>query len=156
MAETAQAGRNGIADLAAAEDFVRFFAEGWAKPKPDGFLSHFLPRIHPEGRFEQPTIPAATGPAEWERGFRELLEVFPDYLVEVDDWAARGDVVFIRITHMPQGRGGPSWRGVDRIVLEDGLIRERIAYFDSAETLPAALRMPRIWPKLLRWTLARR
>lgn len=156
MIETTSASRNGIADLAAAEDFVRFFAEGWAKPKPEGFLTHFLPRIHPGARFEQPTIPSATGPAEWEQGFREVFELFPDYLVTVDDWAARGDVVFIRITHMPRGRGGPSWQGVDRIVLEDGLIRERVAYFDSAETLPAALRMPRAWPRLLRWSLARR
>lgn len=139
-----------------AEEFVRFFAEGWAKPKPDGFLSHFLPRVHPEGWFEQPTIPAARGPSEFERRFRELFALLPDYEVAVDDWAARGDVVFIRITHMPRGRGGPSWQGVDRLVLEDGLMRERIAYFDSADTLPAALRMPRAWPKLLRWALAGR
>jgi predicted SnoaL-like aldol condensation-catalyzing enzyme len=156
MVETTGASRNGIADLAAAEDFVRFFGEGWAKPKPEGFLSHFLPRVHPEARLDQPTIPPATGPADFERSFRELFALFPDYLVTVDDWAARGEVVFIHVTHAPTGPGGASWQGVDRIVLEDGLIRERLAYFDSAETLPAALRTPRAWPQLLRWTLARR
>jgi SnoaL-like domain len=156
VAETKSPARNGIADLAAAEDFVRFFAEGWGKPKPEGFLSHFLPRVHPEGRFDQPTIPAASGPPEFEQSFRELFALFPEYLVTVDDWAARGDVVFIRITHRPTGTGGASWQGVDRIVLADGLIRERVAYFDSAETLPAALRAPRAWPQLLRWMLARR
>lgn len=155
MTETAQARRNGIADLAAAEDFVRFFGEGWAKPKPGGFLDHFLARVHPDARFDQPTIPAARGPGEFELRFRELFSLFPGYLVTVDDWAARGDVVFIRVTHLPSGPGGPSWRGVDRIVLEDGRIRERIAYFDSAETLPEALRTPRAWPQLLRWTLGR-
>jgi SnoaL-like domain len=138
-----------------AEEFVGFFAEGWAKPKPDGFLAHFLPRVHPEGRFTQPSVPTARGPAEFERRFRELFALFPDYLVTVDDWAARGEVAFIRITHMPRGAGGPSWQGVDRVVIEDGLLRERMAYFDSAETLPAAIRMPRAWPQLVRWALGR-
>jgi hypothetical protein len=156
MAETAHVPRNGIADLAAAEDFVRFFAQGWEKPKPEAFLTHFLARVHPEARFEQPTMPVGHGTAGFERGFRELFELFPDYLVTVEGWAARGEVVVIRITHWPTGAGGPSWQGVDWITLEDGLIRERIAYFDSAATLPAALRAPRTWPQLLRWTLSRR
>jgi hypothetical protein len=149
--------QNGIAKLAAAEDFVRFFAEGWAKPKPDGFMQHFKPRVHPEARFVQPTLPPARGPEGFERGFRELFALFPDYLVEVDDWAARGDVVSIWITHSATiGRRRRSWQGCDRIVLEDGLIRERVAILDSAETLPAVLRTPRAWPQLVRWTLARR
>ena len=88
-----------IADRAAAEDFVRFFGEGWAKPKPDGFLDHFRPRFHPDAYLEQPTLPPATGLAEIEERFRELFALFPDYLVTVDDWAERGDVVWIGVTH---------------------------------------------------------
>jgi predicted SnoaL-like aldol condensation-catalyzing enzyme len=147
--------QNGIARLAAAEDFVRFFAEGWKQPKPQGFLDHFLPRVHPEARFDQPVLPPVAGPAGFETSFRELFAAFPDYLVTVDDWATRGDVVFIGITHRLSGPGGASWRGVDEIVLEDGLIRERIAHFDSLATLPVALRAPRAWPSLARWALAR-
>lgn len=140
-----------------AEDFVRFFGEGWKKPKPDGFLDHFRPRFHPEAHIVQPTLPPATGLAEIEERFRELFALFPDYVITVDDWAARGDVVWIGVTHHATvGRRDVSWRGVDRVVLEDGLLRERIAFFDSLATLPTALLAPRTWPTLVRWNLRTR
>jgi limonene-1,2-epoxide hydrolase len=136
------------------EEFVPFFAEGWAKPKPDGFLDHFRPRFHPEARLVQPTLPTARGWDEVEARFRDLFEAFPEYVVTVDDWAARGDVVFIEVTHNVQiGSRTVRWRGVDRVLIENGLLCERIAYFDAMETLPMALRSPRTWPRLLRWNL---
>ena len=144
-----------IAERAAAEDFVRAFAAGWQRPKPDGFLEHFLPRFHPEVQLVQPTLPPVNGLAEAERRFRELFALFPDYVVTVDDWAVKGDVVWIGLTHRTSvGRRSAAWRGVDRIRLEDGLIRERIAFFDSVSILPPALLAPRTWPTLLRWSLA--
>lgn len=155
MAEIATRPQNGIAKLAAAEDFVRFFADGWAKEKPDGTIGAFKPRMHPQVRLIQPTIPPIHGPDEFERRFRELFALFLDYRVTVDDWAARSDAVFIWITHSATIAGRRrSWQGCDRIVLEDGLIRERVAVLDSAETLPAALLSPRTWPQLARWTVA--
>ena len=60
------------------EEFVPYFAEGWAKPKPGGFLDHFCLRFHPEARLEQPTLPPARGWAQIESRFRELFAVFPD------------------------------------------------------------------------------
>ena len=153
--ETAGGTRNGIAQLAAAEDFVRFFEAGWRKPKPEAFVEHFKPRMHPDVRLVQPTLPEARGPDGFERSFRELFALFPDYEVAVDDWAARGDVVFIWLTHSATiGRRRRSWRGCDRIVLEDGLVREREAVLDTGETLPATLLSPRTWPQLSRWTVA--
>jgi hypothetical protein len=139
------------------EEFVSFFDEGWRKPKPEGFLDHFRPAFHPRARLVQPTLPPATGRAEIEARFRELFALFPDYLVTVDDWAARGDVVWIGVTHRTSvGRREASWRGVDRVVLEDGMLRERIAFFDSMATLPPALLAPRTWPTLVRWNLRTR
>ncbi len=147
--------QNGIAKLAAAEDFVRFFGEGWAKPKPQDFLEHFRPRFHPHARLVQPTLPNARGLEEIESRFRELFALFRDYVITVDEWAARGDVVFMEVTHTVRVRGRLStWRGVDRVLLEDGLLRERVAYFDVSETLPAALRVPARWPRLVRWSVA--
>jgi hypothetical protein len=139
------------------EEFVPFFGEGWSKPKPDGFLDHFRPAFHARARLVQPTLPPATGLAEIEERFRELFAVFPDYVVTVDDWASRGDVVWIGVTHRTRvGRREVSWRGVDRVVLEGGKLRERVAFFDSMETLPQALLAPRTWPTLLRWNLRTR
>jgi len=144
-----------IAERAAAEDFVRAFAEGWQRPKPDGFLDHFRPRFHPDVLLVQPTLPPARGRAEAESRFRELFTLLPDYVVTVDDWAVAGDVVWIGVTHRTTvGRRVASWRGVDRVVLEDGLLRERVAFFDSIATIPPALLAPRTWPTLLRWSLA--
>ena len=141
----------------AAADFVRFFGEGWAKPKPDGFIEHFRSRFHPDAHLVQPTLPPASGWPEVEERFRELFALFPDYLVTVDDWAARGDVVWIGVTHRATiGRRSVSLRGVDRVVLEDGLLRERIAFFDSLVTIPAAAAAPRTWPTLVRWNLRTR
>jgi ketosteroid isomerase-like protein len=144
-----------IAERAAAEDFVRAFADGWQRAKPDGFLDHFLPRFHPDVLLVQPTLPAARGRAEAEERFRELFAVFPEYVVTVDDWAVAGDVVWIGVTHrVTVGGRLATWRGADRVVLEDGLLRERVAFFDPLATLPPALRAPRTWPTLLRWSLA--
>ena len=55
--------------------------------------------------------------------------------------------------HARVGSRVETWPGVDRILLEDGLLRERIAYFDALATLPAALRAPRTWQRLVRWNL---
>ncbi len=146
---------NPIAETAAAEDFVRFFAEGWQRPKPEGFLDFFRPRFHPEARLVQPTLPPASGVEEIEERFRDLFSVFPDYLVTVDDWSARGDVVYIGVTHHATvGRRRAEWRGVDRVVLEDGLLVERLAFFDTIESLPSSLLAPRTWPHLVRWSIA--
>ena len=99
-----------------AEEFVKFFAEGWRAPKPDGFLAHFKPRFVPEVRMIQPLAPTTTGVAAFERLFRGLFDLFPR-----------------------------------RIVLSrEGMVEEREALFDPTEMLPAILRAPRSWPRLLR------
>jgi hypothetical protein len=135
-----------------AEEFVRFFAEGWRAPKPDGFLEHFKPRFVPDVRMIQPLAPTTGDIPGFERLFRGLFDLFPDYEVRVEDWAARGDTVFIWLTHSATiGRRHVSWPGVDRIVLtSEGKLVEREALFDPTEMLPAILRTPRIWPRMVR------
>jgi hypothetical protein len=135
-----------------AEEFVRFFSEGWAAPKPDGFIEHFSPRMAPGVRMIQPMAPTTHGVAGFEALFRGLFELFPDYEVRVEDWAARGNVVFLWLRHSTTiGRRQVSWPGIDRIALSaDGLIEEREALFDPTVQLPAILRAPRIWPRMIR------
>jgi hypothetical protein len=36
------------------EEFPAVFGRGWALPKPQTFLDHFLPLIHPQATFTQP------------------------------------------------------------------------------------------------------
>jgi hypothetical protein len=140
-----------------AEEFVRFFSEGWQKPKPDAFLEHFAARMAPPARMIQPLAPTTEGVEDFKALFRGLFEVFPDYEVQVEDWAARGDTVYIWLTHSATIGGRKlSWPGVDRIVLDaEGRITEREAIFDPTVQLPAILRAPRLWPRLLRMTRSR-
>ena len=135
-----------------AEEFVRFFSEGWQKPKPDAFLEHFAARMAPPARMIQPLAPTTEGVEDFKALFRGLFEVFPDYEVQVEDWAARGDTVYIWLTHSATiGARELHWPGVDRIALSpEGKIIEREALFDPTEMLPAILRAPRIWPRMVR------
>ena len=144
--------------MADAEEFVRFFADGWRKPKPDAFIEHFAVRLAPDARMVQPMAPTTIGVAGFRELFRGVFELFPDYEVRVEDWAARGNVVFIWVAHSTTvGGRRVGWPGADRVVLSDeGLIEERVALFDPTEQLPALLRAPRIWPPLVRISLARR
>jgi len=55
------------------EDFPAMFTEGWALPKPDRFLDHFMPIIHRDAKFTQPGFPAAVGHDQIQRMFRRLF-----------------------------------------------------------------------------------
>jgi hypothetical protein len=62
----------------------------------------------------------------------------------VKRWGETAEGVFIELTlrgHL--GRKPIEWTVVDRIILEDGLIRERRSYFDSAPLLKAVVLRPR-------------
>jgi hypothetical protein len=62
------------------EEFPAVFGEGWALPKPQPFLDHFLPLVHPQATFTQPMFGDAHGPAEVERMFRRLFVLLPDLI----------------------------------------------------------------------------
>jgi hypothetical protein len=140
------------------EAFVGDFAEGWRRPKPDGFLEYFAGRCSPGVRMVQPLAPTTTGLAGFEALFRDVFDLFPDYEVRVEDWAVRGNVAYLWVEHSATiGRRRASWAGVDRVVLSpEGLIEERVALFDPTAVLPALLRAPGTWRRFLRLTLAGR
>lgn len=127
-------------------EFVRFFARGWAGPRPEPFIAHFNSRAHPDVRLRQPLAPTARGHEGLERQFRDLFALFPDYRVEVVDWASRDEAVFIHVTHSVTVAGRRvRWPGIDRFLLEEGLFRERLAVFDPSRMLLASLLRPRGW-----------
>jgi hypothetical protein len=140
-----------------AEEFVRFFSEGWQKPKPDAFLEHFAARMAAPARMIQPLAPTTEGIERFKALFRRLFEAFPDYEVRVEDWAASGNTVYLWLTHSATiGSRKLSWPGVDRVVLDaEGRITEREAIFDPTVQLPALLRAPRLWPRLARTVRSR-
>lgn len=121
------------------EEFVRFFAEGWRAPKPDAFIAHFEVRLDPNVKLIQPVLPPVDGIEAFKDQFRNLFQGFPDYEVEVKDWSARENVIYLQLTHSATvGSERRSWEGIDRIVFSDeGLVRERTAYFDPTPLLSA-------------------
>jgi len=132
----------------AAGDVVRRFMEAWAQPAVERFVSV----LDPDVRLLQPVTPEVNGREAAGREFGRLLRWLPDLHGEVDEWSAKGDTVFIgwRLK-FTLGRGPFEIRIVDRIVVRDGLIVEREAYFDSLRFFLATLARPTAWVPYLRY-----
>jgi hypothetical protein len=77
------------------EQFPALFAEGWALPKPQPFLDHFMPLFHADARLIQPFFPDAHGSAEIERLFRRMFIQLPGMHLSPRRSAVDGDTVFI-------------------------------------------------------------
>lgn len=133
------------------EQFPALFAEGWALPKPQPFLEHFMPLFHAEARFVQPFFPEAHGQAEIERLFRRLFIQLPGMTVAPRSWAVNGDTVFIESECSATLAGKPvGFDLCDRFTIVEGKVTERVSFSDSLPLLLSALRRPASWPGLLR------
>jgi limonene-1,2-epoxide hydrolase len=139
-------------ERSAAESWVEAFTEGWRAPSSlDAFADHFERWFTDDIRMVQPQLPVSVGKPAFREGFRPAFELIPDLHATVHGWAAEGDVVFIEFT-LEGTIGGRRVRvpAVDRFTLRDGLVSERIAYFDPAPMLRGVATSPRAWPKFLR------
>jgi ketosteroid isomerase-like protein len=130
----------------AAKEFVEFFAAGWKFGARDaeGFFRHFGPRMHPNTVLIQPIVAPARGPGALRQLFEPLFKAIPDLVGDLKRWGETADGVFIELTLRGHLGGRPvEWTVVDRIILEDGLIRERQSYFDPTPLLKAVALRPR-------------
>jgi hypothetical protein len=136
-----------------AKEFIDFFTAGWELGARDaeGFFRHFGPRMHPNTALIQPIAPPARGPGALRELFGPLFKAIPDLTGTLRRWGQTDNGVFIELTlrgHL--GSRPVEWTVVDRIILEDGKIRERRSYFDPAPLLKAvALRPHAALPLLL-------
>jgi ketosteroid isomerase-like protein len=137
---------------AEAEELVRRFAEAWAAPAGDRLAA----LAHPEVVLVQPLLPTTHGRAGMARGFERLFGLLPDMRGDVVAWSAHGPVLFIQLRLRATVARRPfEWEVVDRIVLEDGMIRERVSYFDPLPLLLEGLKRPSRLPRLVRLLLGR-
>jgi ketosteroid isomerase-like protein len=139
MTTTASAGTS-------TAEFVEFFAAGWELGARDAesFFRHFGPRMHPDTVLIQPIARPARGPGALRELFGPLFKAIPDLTGTLRRWGQTDDGVFIELTlcgHL--GSRPVEWTVVDRIILEDGKIRERRSYFDPAPLLKAVALRPR-------------
>jgi ketosteroid isomerase-like protein len=140
-----------------AAEFVDFFAEGWRKGADGQFFEHFEPRIHPDVVMTQPLAPAVRGIETFRPLFEPLFRAIPDLRGEVRSWGETEDGVLIELRLSGHLGGRPvAWTTIDRIMLEDGKIKERNAYFDPTPLVKAMLLRPRVSLPLLPTLLRRR
>jgi len=121
-------------------DFVRRFSEAWSAPT----VERLNALLHEDVRLIQPMEPEVNGLDGASEMWRNLLSMIPDISGEVLSWAGRGDIVLIEF-RMGGTFGGRrlEWVTADRIRLQDGLVRERIAYFDPLPLIGAIVTRPR-------------
>jgi hypothetical protein len=129
-----------------AKEFVEFFAAGWkiGARDPEAFFRHFGPRMHPDTVLSQPIARPARGSGALRELFEPLFKAIPDLGGELRRWGETADGVFIELTLRGHLGGRPlEWTVVDRIILEDNMIRERQSYFDPTPLLKAVALRPR-------------
>ena len=128
-------------------EFVQRFRDAWADPSPERLNA----LLHPDGRLVQPIEPEIRGHAEAARAWRRLFYLLSDCRAEVLSWRGADGLVFIQ-GHLGGTLAGRriEWTFVDRIQLEDGLVTERIAYFDPLPLFAQILRHPPGWLRFLR------
>jgi ketosteroid isomerase-like protein len=123
--------------------FVEQFAAAWARPT----VERLAALLHPEVRLRAPLMNPTDGYAASREEMRRLLLLWPDVHIEVERWSASGDVVFIEITMHATVAGRPARiPAIDRILLRDGLVLERVTYV--AEPLPLLMTLllrPSAW-----------
>jgi ketosteroid isomerase-like protein len=98
----------------------------------------------------QPGMPSIRGKAEAHKTFSRLFRLIPDLHVVVHRWAEGDHVLFIEFTLVGTFGGSEiSWPAVDRFLLRDGLVAERVSYFDPMPLFLTTLRRPRGWRRLV-------
>jgi SnoaL-like domain len=130
-----------------AADFTRRFGEAWAAPTGERLAALLTADVH----LVQPLMRPVHDRESARRAFDELFALVPDMHSDVLRWGPTEDGVLIehRMTGT-LGRRPYSWDVIDRLILEDGLARERIAHFDPFPVMAQLLRSPRRIPAALR------
>jgi ketosteroid isomerase-like protein len=110
-------------------DFVTRFAAAWAARDGEAFLALW----HPEGLLHTPLVGRAVKGSELARLMEVQKEAAPDFVWQLLDWTARGDVVIIewQTTRIINGARF-DWRGVDKFRIKEGKILEERVYTDTA------------------------
>jgi limonene-1,2-epoxide hydrolase len=135
-----------MTDPLTPERLVEVFATAWALPKPEPFIEHFVPHLHPDVVMYQPGMPPMRGIDGFARSFRKLFALVPDLVATVDFWAASGATVLIVSTAAGTlGRRPVSFAVCDRFDLTDGMVAERRAFFDPTPLRRMIARQPQVW-----------
>jgi limonene-1,2-epoxide hydrolase len=111
------------------QDFVTRFAAAWAARDGQAFVGLW----HPEGQLHTPVVGRAVAGSELDRLMEVQSAAAPDFVWQLLDRTARGDVVMIewQTTRIVNGARF-DWRGVDKFRIKAGKIIEERVYCDTA------------------------
>lgn len=111
-----------------AGDFVKRYVAAWASREPNAMADMW----HADGILHHPllgrAIPGSLVPANNDRTKR----LIPDFEWSLQDWAWHENTVFMEWRNTGTLNGSAlDFRGVDRVVIEDGRIIEETVYLDT-------------------------
>jgi ketosteroid isomerase-like protein len=99
----------------------------------------------------QPLMRTLRGKRACRAGFAQLFTLVPDLTAEVRSFGHGKHEVFIEFTLSGTFGGKPiAWDALDRITFTDGLVAERVSYFDAAPLVAKLVGRPRGWGRLIR------
>jgi ketosteroid isomerase-like protein len=99
----------------------------------------------------QPMMGTVRGKQACRQAFARLFALVPDLHADVHSVGHGTNQVFIEFTLSGTYGGKPiAWDAVDRFTFTDGLIAERISYFDATALVLTLLGRPRGWDRLAR------
>jgi ketosteroid isomerase-like protein len=133
---------------APAEEFVERFVDVWSAPTAERLTANMAPDVV----LKAPATPDICGREVAARMWTGLFRALPDLRGQVHRWAPTEDGVVIELTlSATVARRRFSWPLVDWVRLnDDGLIRERVSYFDPLPLTLEMLKAPRRWPAFAR------
>lgn len=124
---------------------------GWQLPDVDAFIDYFHPLVHRDVRSSQPLSPQRVGVEQWDRQFRQIFALLPGVIATIRSWSATRPHVYVEFDiTAPRRRRSFYMTSCDRFTLDDGLITERLVYFDPLPLLGHIVRHPRRWPAAIR------
>jgi ketosteroid isomerase-like protein len=130
-----------------AAQFAETFAEVWRRPdlaKHEAVWSDDIVLI-------QPMMGTLRGKQACRESFQRLFALVPDLTATVHRVGHGKKEVFVEFTLSGTYGGKPiAWDAVDRFTFTNGLIAERVSYFDSAPLMARLLGRPSGWDRLLR------
>lgn len=130
-----------------AARFAARFADAWRTPdltKHEALWSDGIV-------WTQPMMGTLRGKRACREAFERLFALVPDLHAHVHTVGHDDRTVFIEFTLSGTYGGKPiTWAAVDRFTFSDGLIAERVSYFDAAPLVLMLLGRPRGWNRLAR------
>jgi hypothetical protein len=130
--------------------FSEYFAEAWAHPTPDNLVA----LLHDDVVLYQPQRSPVRGKAAAHAEFQRLLNWLPNLFGVVDRFLEQDNIAFIEWRlQLPVNGQLVSIPAVDRFLLQDGLGKERVVYFDQMLMNTIVAKHPSLWAGAVKYRL---